>query len=125
MEFTIGATGEAEVQVHDGNTAKAMGSGTLEVFATPAMIALMEKAATEAVAGNIPEDSSSVGTMLNVKHIAATPKGMKVTARATLVEADGRRLLFNVEAFDEKKKIGEGRHERFIVNIEKFMGKLP
>lgn len=124
MEFTIGAAGDAEVQVNGSNTAKAMRSGSLEVFATPSMIALMEKAATNAIAENIPEDSSSVGTMLNVKHIAATPVGMKVTARAILVEVEGRRLLFNVEAYDEKKKIGEGQHERFIVNIEKFMSKI-
>lgn len=123
MDFNIGATGEATVTVDSSNTAKTMGSGNLEVFATPSMIALMEKAATIAIADQLPEDSSSVGTLLDVKHVAATPVGMKVTAKATLTEVDGKRLVFNVEAFDEKDKIGEGSHERFVISIEKFMGR--
>lgn len=123
MEFTVGLTGEAAVTVDSSNTAKTIGSGALEVFATPSMIALMEKAATNALKELMPEDSSSVGTLLNVKHISATPVGMKVTAKATLTEVDGKRLVFNVEAFDEKDKIGEGQHERFIVTIDRFMTK--
>lgn len=123
MEFTIGLTGEASVPVDGSNTAKTMGSGELEVFATPSMIALMEKASTNALKELMPADSSSVGTMINVKHSAATPMGMKVTAKAVLAEVDGKRLVFTVEAFDEKEKIGEGRHERFIINIDRFMAK--
>lgn len=123
MDFKIGAAGQAEVAVNGSNTAKAMGSGSLEVFATPAMIALMEKAATEAIKESIPEDSSTVGTLINVKHLAATPVGMTVTARATLTEIDGKRLVFSVEAFDGEDKIGEGLHERFAINIEKFTGR--
>jgi len=123
MEFATGLRGEAAVYVDSSNTAKTMGSGDLEVFATPSMIALMEKASTNALADIMPEDSSSVGTMINVKHIAATPIGMKVTAKAELIEVDGKRLVFSVEAFDEKDKIGEGRHERFVINKEKFMTK--
>lgn len=123
MEFTIGLTGEASVMVDSSNSAKTMGSGALEVFATPSMIALMEKAATNALKELMPADSSSVGTMINVKHSAATPMGVKVTAKAVLTEVDGKRLVFTVEAFDEKDKIGEGRHERFIINIERFMAK--
>ena len=123
MEFTIGLTGEASVMADSSNSAKTMGSGALEVFATPSMIALMEKAATNALKELMPADSSSVGTMINVKHSAATPMGVKVTAKAVLTEVDGKRLVFTVEAFDEKDKIGEGRHERFIINIERFMAK--
>lgn len=123
MEFTIGLTGEASVPVDGSNTAKTMGSGELEVFATPSMIALMEKAATNALKELMPAGSTSVGTMINVKHSAATPMGTKVTAKAVLTEVDGKRLVFTVEAFDEKEKIGEGRHERFIINIDRFMTK--
>lgn len=121
MEFKIGAEGQAEATVDGSNTAKAMGSGSLEVFATPSMIALMEKAATEAVKESIPEDSSTVGTLINVKHMAATPAGMKVTARAILTGVDGKRLIFSVEAFDGKEKIGEGQHERFVITIDRFL----
>ena len=121
MEIKIGMTGKAETLADSSNTAKAMGSGNLEVFATPAMIALMEKAATLAVLECLPDGSSTVGTMINVKHVAATPVGMKIAAQATLIEADGKRLLFSVEAFDGKDKIGEGQHERFIINVDKFM----
>jgi predicted thioesterase len=123
MEFKIGIIGNAETLVDSSNTAKAMGSGDLEVFATPSMIALMEKAATQAVSEYLPEDSSTVGTMINVKHIAATPVGMNIAAQATLIVAEGKRLLFSVEAFDGKDKIGEGQHERFIINVEKFMSR--
>ena len=124
MELKIGLIGKAEVAVSQSNTAKAMGSGDLEVFATPSMIALMEKAATLAVSECLPEDSSTVGTMLNVKHIAATPVGMKVAAKATLIEVDGKRLVFAVEAYDGKDKIGEGQHERFIINVDKFITRV-
>lgn len=123
MEFTMGLTGEASVPVDGSNTAKTMGSGELEVFATPSMIALMEKAATNALKELMPAGSTSVGTMINVKHSAATPMGTKVIAKAVLTEVDGKRLVFTVEAFDEKEKIGEGRHERFIINIDRFMAK--
>ncbi len=123
MEFTIGLTGEARILTDDSNTAEAMGSGSLRVFATPAMIALMEKAATNAIKDVMPSDNTSVGTMLNIRHMAATPVGMEVSAVARLVEIDGRRLVFDIEASDEKGRIGEGRHERFVVNINKFMEK--
>ncbi|AEY64374.1 thioesterase family protein [Clostridium sp. BNL1100] len=121
MELKVGITGSTEVLVSEANTAKTMGSGSLDVFATPAMIALMEKAASMAVQNYIDEDSSTVGTMINIKHIAATPIGMNVTARAELVEIDGKRLVFTVEAFDGKDKIGEGQHERFIIKAAKFI----
>lgn len=123
MDLKVGITGSTDVLVSEANTAKTMGSGSLDVFATPAMIALMEKAASMTVQNYIDEDSSTVGTMINIKHIAATPIGMNVTAKAELVEIEGKRLVFSVEAFDGKDKIGEGQHERFIVKAEKFIAK--
>ena len=109
--------------VTDKNSACVLGSGNLAVYATPAMIALMEMTALSAIAPLLPPGWSSVGTDLNVKHISATPMGMKVSARAELVLADGRALVFKVEAFDEAGKIGEGVHGRFIVENEKFLAK--
>jgi predicted thioesterase len=109
--------------VTDNNTALSVGSGSLAVYATPAMLALIEKAACEAMNGILDEAETTVGTLLNVKHIAATPVGMKVSATAELIERDGRRLVFKVEANDECGRIGEGIHERFIVNSEKFISK--
>lgn len=114
---------EITEKVTDKNTAKTMKSGELNVYATPAMIALMEQAAYTSVADELEEGQGSVGTLMNVKHISATPVGMEVTAKSELVEIDGRRLVFQVEAFDERGKIGEGEHERFIVNNVKFQQK--
>ena len=105
-------------------TAKAMGSGDMDVFATPAMVALMENAAMQAVAAVLPEGSATVGTLINVQHMRATPLGEIVTAQATLVEVDGRRLLFEVSASDAKGAIGGGTHERFVVDRERFLSKL-
>lgn len=118
-----GIKGRKEIIVTQEKTAKAMGSGTLDVFATPAMIALMENTAFESVAGELEEGSGTVGTALNVKHVAATPVGMKVVCETELVKVDGRALTFSVKAFDEKGLIGEGEHERFIVFNEKFQAK--
>lgn len=114
---------EITEKVTDKNTAKTMKSGELNVYATPAMIALMEQAAYTSVAGELEEGQGSVGTLMNVKHISATPVGMEVTAKSQLVEVDGRRLVFHVEAFDGNGKIGEGEHERFIVDNVKFQQK--
>ena len=109
--------------VTEDKTARAMGSGTLDVFATPAMIALMEKTAYKAVQDALDESCGSVGTYIGVKHIAATPLGMTVTCEAELVEIDNRHLVFTVKAYDEAGLIGEGSHERFIVQNEKFMAR--
>lgn len=119
----IGITGREETIVTANNTAEAMGSGTLPVFATPAMIALMEKTAYKSVAAFLEEGCGSVGTLLSVKHTAATPLGMNVTCESILTEIDGRRLVFSVKAYDENGPIGEGIHERFIVQNEKFLKK--
>ena len=118
-----GIKGRQEVMVEEGNCASAVGSGLLKVFATPAMIALMEKTAWMSVAPELGEGEGTVGTLLNVTHDAPTPFGMKVWCESTLEEVDGRRLVFSVEAFDEKGRIGGGRHERFIVGNEKFQAK--
>ena len=109
--------------VTEDKTARVMGSGTLDVFATPAMIALMEETAYKAVQESLDKGMGSVGTYLDVKHLAATPLGMTVTCEAELCEIDNRRLVFTVKAYDEAGLIGEGRHERFIVQNEKFMAK--
>ena len=127
MEFaktlTPGLSAEVEDTVSDKNTASALGSGGLSVFATPAMLALMEKAALTAVDPLLLPGWSTVGTEVNIKHLSATPLGMKVTARAELLSVDGRALSFKVEAFDETGKIGEGSHSRFIIENAKFMTK--
>jgi predicted thioesterase len=98
-----------------------MGSGLLEVFATPAMVALMEQAAVNSL--NLPVGQSSVGTSLSITHTAATPLGAKVSATAELVEIDRRRLVFYVGVSDEAGQIGEGKHERFIIDVESFLAK--
>ena len=121
--LTTGLKGKAEVKVDDTNTAVTMGSGSLKVFATPAMIALIEKAACTALKGQLEDGQTTVGTKLDVAHVAATPVGMNVTAEAVLTEIDNRRLVFEVVARDEKDIIGKGIHERFIVNTEKFTAK--
>jgi len=121
--LTTGIKAVSEVTVDKSNTAKSMGSGSLDVFATPAMIALIEKAACNVLSGKLGEGMPSVGTKLDIAHTAATPVGMKVTAEAELIEIDDRRLVFAVIAKDEKGVIGKGTHERFIVNAEKFTAK--
>jgi fluoroacetyl-CoA thioesterase len=121
MTLEIGLTGESTTTVVHENTAARVGAGGVEVFATPMMIALMENAAWQAVADHLEPGYVTVGTVVNVRHLAATPLGQKVRATARLAEIDGRRLVFQVEAFDEQRKIGEGQHERFIVHLERFM----
>lgn len=106
------------------NIAMAVGSGDLRVFATPAMIALMENAAAKAVADRLPEGSTTVGTVVNVVHTRATGEGEEVSATAVLQQVDGRKLIFHVSASDTKGIIGEGVHERFIVDTAKFMKRV-
>ncbi|SMC21217.1 Thioesterase superfamily [Desulfacinum hydrothermale DSM 13146] len=123
-ELKAGMVGRAETTVTDANVARTMGSGDVEVFATPAMVALMEAAAVACVRQFLGEENTSVGTSMRTSHIAATPVGMKVRAEALLEEVDGRRLIFKVSAYDEKEKIGEGVHERFVVHREKFLARV-
>lgn len=124
MALTPGSTGEATTTVVHENTAAAVGAGGVEVFGTPMMIALMEMAAWRAVEEKLEPGLVTVGILVNVKHLAATPLGQQVRATAELLEADGRRLVFKVEAYDEHQKIGEGTHERFIVQLERFLNRL-
>lgn len=122
-ELKTGIKGEDYVLVEQENTAAAMGSGLLPVFATPAMIALMEKTASESVQKYLDEGCGSVGTNLEIKHISATPIGVKVRCESELIEVDKRKLVFSVKAFDNKGLIGEGIHERFIIKNESFLKK--
>ena len=119
----LGMKYTAKITVEEKDTAKEVGSGTLLVLATPKMIALMEEAAYKAIESGLEEGTTSVGTLMNVKHLAATPVGMKVSATATVTGVDGRKIEFLVEAYDEAGKIGEGTHERFIVAEKKFVEK--
>lgn len=119
----LGIIGTAEQTVTEAVTAKAVGSGSLTVFSTPHMIALMEEAACRCIAPYLEEGQSSVGTRLDVAHLAATPVGMRVRAEARLTAEDGRKLTFAVAAFDETGKIGEGTHERFLILTDRFLQK--
>ena len=123
MEIKVGTIGEISEKVTSLNTAETVGSGSLKDFATPTMIALMEKASCKALEGFLEEGSTTVGTLVNVEHLSATPVGMKVTVKSTVTAVEGRKVCFDVEAFDEVGVIGRGTHERFVVFAEKFMAK--
>jgi predicted thioesterase len=118
-----GIKGTCGDTVTGANTARSFGSGSLEVYATPAMICLMEMACVAAVDTLLPPGFSTVGTELNVKHLAASARGMPVRAEGELLAIDGRSLSFRVEAFDRAGKIGEGSHGRFIIENERFLKK--
>lgn len=118
-----GIKGHQELVVTQELTAKNMGSGVMDVFATPAMLALMEKTAFTSVAEYLNEGCDSVGTKVDIEHVASSPVGMKITCDSELIEIEGRKLVFKVEAYDEKGLIGKGTHERFIVENKKFQEK--
>lgn len=120
----VGIKGKQELIADIKHSASVIGSGNLELFSTPSMIALMENTAASSIAGYLDESEGSVGTALNIRHLAATPLGMKVCCESELIEVDRKRLIFEVKAFDERGLIGEGTHERFIVNNDKFMAKV-
>jgi predicted thioesterase len=115
-----GQTGSAEIVVGEEHTAPFVGSGRVRVLATPVMINLMEAAALDAVEKLLPAGHQSLGIHLDVRHYAATPVGMRVRVSAELVKVDGRTLDFRVEARDEKEPIGDGLHQRVVVNVERF-----
>ena len=123
MSLTVGSKGKAETVVTEQNTANAVGSGLVPVFATPYMIALMENAAVNAVQAGLEEGQGTVGTKLEVTHDAATPIGLKVWAEAELTAVEGKKLTFTVKAFDEAGPIGGGTHERFIITVDRFLAK--
>lgn len=118
-----GIKGTQQVKVTEENTALAMGSGALRVFATPAMIALMEETAWKSVADALEEGCGTVGIQLNVAHLSATPVGMEIRCESELTEIQGKKLIFKMAAYDEAGLVGEGTHERFIVANEKFQAK--
>lgn len=123
MEIPVGAKGRVDGIVTDQLTAAAVGSGSVEVFATPYMVAAMENAACEAIRPYYGEGENSVGTKLGITHDAATPVGMKYWAEAEVTEVDRRRIVLKVTAYDETGIIGSGTHERFIIQMEKFLAK--
>lgn len=119
-----GLSAEVEITVSEDETAAHLGSGTIKVYATPALVALMENAAIRAVEGHLPPGHTTVGGRIDVRHLAATPVGMQVRARAELVELQGRKLNFHIQAWDEVEQIGEASHARFLVDEEPFMAKV-
>ena len=123
MEILIGMKGEASTLVEREDTAAEVGSGSLLVYATPCMVALMEGAACEAIADALGEDQSSVGIALNIEHLSATPVGLEVRAEAEVTAVEGKIITFSLTAYDEAGKIGEGTHKRCVVNTQKFLDK--
>ncbi len=118
-----GTKNTLERKVTEELSALSMGSGTLRVFATPAMIALIEETCWRSVTQQLEEGQGTVGTLLNVKHLAPTPLGMTVKCESELIEVDGRRIVFSVNVYDETGLVGSGTHERFIINESKFQAK--
>jgi len=124
MPLAPGLTGEFEQLVTPELTADALGNKGVQVFATPFVINLMELTCNSVMKPELPAGFATVGTMVEMKHLAATPVGMKVRAKATVLETDGKRCLFEITVWDETEKIAEGRHERFVVpNLEKFLSR--
>ncbi len=123
MELSVGMKGTASTTVEREDTACEVGSGSLLVYATPCMVALMEGAACEAIAPAMSEKKTSVGTELNISHLSATPVGLEVWAEAEVIKVDGSAITFHITAYDEKGKIGEGTHKRYIVTTQRFLDK--
>ena len=121
MEIKIGTKGQVSTLVEREDTAAEVGSGSLLVYATPCMVALMEGAACDALEGALSEDKTSVGVELNISHLAATPVGLEVRAEAEVIAVEGNSISFAVAAYDEAGKIGEGTHKRVIVTTQKFL----
>ena len=123
MSLEIGLRGVAKMRVIPQHTAEAWGSGDVPVFGTPSLVALLETAAVKAVAGRLGPEETTVGTWLDVSHLAATPIGVDVRAEAELVAIEGRKLTFTVVAYDNREKIGECRHHRMILSRDRFLAK--
>lgn len=123
MEITVGMKGEVGTVVEREDTAKEVGSGSLLVYATPCMVALMEGAACEAIEEAMDETKTTVGTELNIQHLSATPVGLEVRAEAIVTAVEGKVITFAVKAFDEAGEIGKGTHKRVIVPTQKFLEK--
>ena len=123
MEITVGMKAEVGTVVEREDTAKEVGSGSLLVYATPCMVALMEGAACEAIEAALGEDKTTVGIELNIQHTSATPVGLEVRAEAEVTAVDGKIITFQLKAFDEAGEIGCGTHKRAIVPVQKFLDK--
>lgn len=119
-----GLSAEVDMTVSESETAAAMGSGLIAVYATPALVALMENTAVRALEGYLPPGQTTVGGQIDLRHLAATPVGMRVRARAELVEVQGRKLTFHIQAWDEAEQIGEALHVRFLIEEQTFMTKV-
>jgi fluoroacetyl-CoA thioesterase len=119
-----GLNAEVKITVSESETAAHMGSGLVPVYATPALVALMENAAVRALEEHLPPGKTTVGGQIDLRHLAATPVGMQVRARAELVEMQGRKLTFHIQAWDEAEQIGEANHIRFLIDEETFMTKV-
>lgn len=122
-DLTPGLTAEISLTVTESDTAAKWGSGLVPVFGTPALVGLMEAAAVKALEGHLPEGQTTVGGRIDVQHLAATPVGMTVRARAELTTIEGRKLVFHIEAWDAVEKIGEAIHERVVIKTEKFIAR--
>ncbi len=123
-ELFPGLAAELEQIVTDADTASRWGSGLVPVFSTPALVGLMEAAAVQALKGHLPPGQTTVGGHIDVRHLAATPVGMKVRARAALTGVEGRKLIFEIQAWDEVELIGEAAHDRFLIDEARFMEKV-
>lgn len=121
MALEPGLANEIKIIVQENDTAAAIGSALPAVLSTPRMVSLMETAALEMMAPHLAPGQSSVGTSINIQHLAATPIGMQVRIRAELLSIEGRRALFKVEAWDEVEKVAEGEHGRYIINVDRFI----
>lgn len=124
MEIETGLTGKLETIVTDADTAAKWGSGLVPVYSTPALVGLLEGASVQALNGHVPEGMTTVGGRIDVRHMAATPVGMRVRATAELVQIDGRKLIFKILAWDEVEQIGEATHERFLIDESKFLSRV-
>lgn len=122
--LTVGIKGKQTQLVTMENVASAVGNPGVDVFATPFLVALAEKTCLESIRPHLEEGQSSVGTQVNIKHLAATPLGMNVVCESELIEVDKSRLLFKVTAYDDVEQVMEGTHERFVVNFEKFLSRI-
>lgn len=123
-ELSPGLTGELEHTVADADSASRWGSGLVPVFSTPALVGLMESVAVKALSGNLSTGQTTVGARIDVRHLAATPVGMQVRARAELTAVEGRKLVFKIQAWDEVELIGEATHERFVVDKARFLNRV-
>ena len=124
MDHLLGVVGYAATVVGPENTAVTVGSGSLPIFSSPSMVALAEQAAVSAIQAFLPLGTTTVGMSISMKHLAATPVGHNIQAEAVVTAVEGRRIEFQVKVFDEREKIGEGHHERFVLEAESFMNKL-